>query len=391
MQKKAALKASLKPLVLWVNQGSATSKSWSGTYARKTLPKALEFRWVHNLPEAVRWVGVEIYDADKILMDSFGQPLGTGKAIERNNLLEFSLDRSHFTNINSSALKVRISVYSANPWQSGGQRFSAKAKLLARSDPITLTFTEATIDEFSTSPSINTIKPGGKLFIKGALFGTRQGRVFLTFKQPSEQVKELKITKWEPEAVEGEIPGDIAGFINHDDSGFTLKTAFGLESSFQTVKSMATRHTIQLRFNDPVIELNCSNGAEHNLCNTVNAGTSEDCSGPGQLFKNPRSEGGAASITVFHQNCDVALDWDEGEDSFSIQLKNSWVFRKFEHFNEVSSRSETLDMLLADNLEGRIGDDQLDLVVRWKIGPGRNYVQYGYRIWITGPKGIPYR
>ncbi|MFC2165994.1 hypothetical protein ACFLT2_13490 [Acidobacteriota bacterium] len=387
IKKKSSRQAALKPLVLWVNQGTTTSKSWSAAYTRKTLPKALEFRWVHNLEQAVRWVSIEIYDADKIPVGFFGEPLGTGKAIERNNILEFSLDRSSFKNINSSVIKVRISVYSANPWQKS-QRFQAVPKLLARSEPITLTFTEATIDEFSTSPTLNTIKPGGKLLIKGALFGTDQGRVFLTFKRPVEQVKELRITKWESETVEGEIPRDIEGFINHDDSGFILRTGFGLESTYQMVKSMATRETIQLRYDDPVIKVNCSEGANNNLCNTIYANIGEDCLGPGQLYLHPDVEGGAAAVTVFHQNCDMAVDWDEGEDSFIIQLRNGWVFRNFEHFEKTSNPSNTLTMLTADDLKKWIGADQLNLVVRWKISPGRHYIQYGYRIWITGPKGI---
>ncbi len=389
IKRKSARQAVLKPLVLWVNQGTTTSKSWSSAYTRKTLPKALEFRWIHNLKQAVRWVGIEIYDADKIPVGSYGKPLVTGKAIERNNLLEFSLDRSSFKNINSSAIKVRISVYSANPWLSS-QRFQAVPKLLARSEPVTLTFTEATIAEFSTSPAVNTIKPGGKLLIKGALFGNRQGRVFLTFKQPVEQVKELKITQWESEVVEGEIPRDLEGFIDHDDSGFTLRTDFGLESSYQMVKSMANRDTIQLRYDDPVIELKCSEGADNNMCNTVFAGTEGDCLGPGQLYLDPNVEGGAATITVFHQNCDMGIDWDEGEDSFRIQLRNGWVFRKFEHFKKVSSSDKSLTMLLADDLKKWIGANLLNLAVQWKISPGRDYIQYGYRIWITGPKGVSY-
>jgi hypothetical protein len=390
VKKKSRLQPTLKPLVLWVNQGSTTSKSWSSVYTRKTFPKTMEFRWIHNLEQAVRWVGIEIYGADKIPLKSYGEPLVKGKAIDRNNLLEFSLDRSSFKNINSSAIKVRLSAYSANPWQTS-ERFQALPKLLARSEPVTLTFTEATIDEFSTSPAVNTIKPGGKLIIKGALFGTSQGRVFLSFKRPVEQVKELYITKWESETVEGIIPRDIEGFIDHDDSGFILKTGFGLESAYQMVKSMANRETIQLRYDDPVIEVNCSKGADNNLCNTIYANVGEDCIGPGQLYLNPDVEGGAAAVTVFHQNCDMGIDWDEGEDLFTIQLRNGWVFRRFEHFDKTSNPSSTMTMLLADDLEKWIGADQLNLVVRWKISPGREYIQYGYRIWITGPKGVSHR
>lgn len=390
VKKKSRLQPALKPLVLWVNQGSTTSKSWSSVYTRKTFPKALEFRWIHNLEQAVRWVGIEIFGADKIPLKSYGKPLVSGKAIDRNNLLEFSLDRSSFNNINSSAIKVRISAYSANPWPTS-QGLHTIPKLLARSEPVTLTFTEATIDEFSTSPTPDTIKPGGKLLIKGALFGTVQGRVFLTFKRPFEQVKELNITKWEPETVEGEIPRDIEGFIDHGDSGFILRTASGLESPYQMLKSMASRETIQLRYDDPVIKVNCSKSADNNLCNTIYANVGEKCLGPGQLYLYPDVEGGAATVTVFHQNCDMGIVWDEGEDVFTIQLRNGWVFRRFEHFEKTSTPANTLTMLHANDLKQWIGNDQLNLVVRWKISPGREYLQYGYRIWITGPKGVSHR
>ncbi len=126
------------------------------------------------------------------------------------------------------------------------------------------------------------------------------------------------------------------------------------------------------------------------MCNTVFAGTEGDCLGPGQLYLDPNVEGGAATITVFHQNCDMGIDWDEGEDSFRIQLRNGWVFRKFEHFKKVSSSDKSLTMLLADDLKKWIGANLLNLAVQWKISPGRDYIQYGYRIWITGPKGVSY-
>jgi hypothetical protein len=276
--------------------------------------------------------------------------------------------------------KAMQAVGSSSGIQSRGTRFRA-----FKLGPRVLKYLPKVIGIFTT-PKLGAITPSGTLYIKGEHFGSSKGKINLHLSHPVPQVVALSIEKWSDTKIKAKIPGNISGVMDHQ-AKFQVLSEKGLGGIAWQVRFYANRATKQLKKDDPAVKVaHCSTGADRNYCNGLNTSTGGNCFSTRipPVFKT-------GTIYAQHVNCDSVIDWDEGKDRYSVQLKNGWVFKKVEFTYKTSSNSERIHSgdyaKLRRNLPGQTSWKPS---IRWEVSPGPDQLSYVYWLTIEGPRGVPH-
>ncbi len=248
-------------------------------------------------------------------------------------------------------------------------------------EPMTVKGFTPVIDTVFTTPELWTLTPGGELMLKGKHFGAAAGGVFLKLPPPYQSDVPMPVLSWNTTDIKVRVPEFISGVTDHN-AAFYVQTGDGTASGLQTMNFKAARETKWLKAGDPGVQVAvCSHGANHNLCNDHHHSDS-DCFGPGQKHKD------TATFTVLHQNCDSILDWDEGNDVFTVTLKNGYEIVDIDMFYTLSSISEYLDIPSEASLDADAGATSWAKMIHWEVSPGMDYVQYGFFFQVSGPRGV---
>jgi len=236
------------------------------------------------------------------------------------------------------------------------------------------------IEKVFTVPELWTLTPGGDLFLKGKGFGSQAGKVYLRLQSPYQNDLAMPVQSWSATDVKVKVPANITGVLDHNAAVF-VETKTGTNSGLQTINFKAARVSKSLKMGDPGVQVvTCSNAADHNSCNNHHSGGGS-CFGPGQFFKD------SATFSVFHQNCDMIVDWDDGTDTMKLTLQNGWEIAKIDPVSQKSSSSESLNMPSPASLQAWEGSTSWTKSVSWDISPGADHVRYAFFIMIRGPRG----
>ena len=264
--------------------------------------------------------------------------------------------------------------------QTRGSRFRA-----FKLGPRVLKFLPKVIGIF-TAPKLGAITPGGTLYVKGKHFGSTKGKINLHLSSPVKQVVALSVEKWSDTKIKAKIPWNISGVKDHQ-AGFQVLSGKGIGGIAWKARFYAARRTKQLKVGDPAVKVtHCSTGADRNNCNGLDTSTGGSCFSGAipPVFKK-------ASIYAQHVNCDSVVDWDDGKDRYSVQLKNGWVFKKVEYSQKKSSGSEKIHAPDYGRLRRILpGTTSWNPSIRWEVSPGPDQLSYVYWLTIEGPKGVPH-
>ena len=248
-----------------------------------------------------------------------------------------------------------------------------------------------------TTPKALAVTPKGTLFINGKNFGTgiRQfsstegGKVMLKFRLPMKHFVTLSVVKWTNTNIVAKIPGNISGVKDHKVRLYVRRPK-GLWDKHYTVPFYATRETKYLAQSDPAVKVvQCSVEGDTNVCNGLDVSTG-GCSpfavGPLPPVEQP------ATISAFHENCELIVDWDKGTDKYAITLKNGWVINKIQPGEKGDGwNDQTLrTMEEIQQIFSAPGKPSWNPHIRWQVSPGPGDLHYWYKIWIEGPKGVPH-
>jgi hypothetical protein len=97
------------------------------------------------------------------------------------------------------------------------------------------------------------------------------------------------------------------------------------------------------------------------------------------------------TISAYHVNCDLVVDWDDGSDQFTIELKNKWVIDQIRWGWNPHSTSEKLKLPSAEALTQKYkGASKMTLSVPWEVSPGLDWLSYWIDVDVKGPAGILY-
>jgi len=255
-------------------------------------------------------------------------------------------------------------------------------------------------------PPAGHISPFGTLYLKGEQFGSSKGKIMLHVQvpidkhfhtgvgtvslpgnKPGTRMVQLEITQWNPDKIIAKIPL-VAGVADHA-AVLQVLNAQGLGSPGWNVPFYAMRVNTTLQFGENVTEFQCAiggNPTDVSAClNQVLQGSpGNPCFHSGKIHREK-------TISAYHVNCDLLVDWDKGRDRYTIELKNGWVIRAIRWGWNAHSTSEKLGLPSAQALTDKYkGASTITLWVPFEVSPGPDWLDYWIDVDVKGPAGILY-
>lgn len=197
--------------------------------------------------------------------------------------------------------------------------------------------------------------------VTGQNFGERPGRLIL---QLGTSLRELTGLDWLPRAIAGRVP--LIDSVPDGPAALIVERADGARSPPWSVNFVATRE-VRVVPGGQIVQDSCSNEADYNWCANGYAEPS-----------SPSFNGYHSSIFVF----DAA--GETGFDQFSIPLLNGWRFHHLEYSHGNRAAPPSVSIIDRDSARPRIR-------VNWRNPSGHATINYGFRVYIIGPGGVPHR
>ncbi|MDH5563008.1 MAG: hypothetical protein OEY91_05200 [Nitrospirota bacterium] len=261
------------------------------------------------------------------------------------------------------------------------------------------------VNAIFTSPRLGAVSPQGTVYIKGADFGSSQGKVMLQVNVPVDEyfyvpngtvsltglapgTKQVQLTvqSWSPTQINALVP--IMSGIPDQSAVLKIQNVHGLSNMGLRVSFYAARARVSLEYGENVTHTFCSNNANWGQCLTENVSDLkpfQDVCFSGAKLKADKT------ISAKHTNCDPAVDRDEGKDKYTIELKNNWVIEQIKWGWNPSSTSEKIGLPSAETLTQQYkGLSKMELWVPWEVSPGPDWLDYWVDVDITGPAGVLY-
>lgn len=239
-------------------------------------------------------------------------------------------------------------------------------------------------------PFISNITPGGHVAVKGLLFGNDPGELWLKGLKrwngaPHGDVKLGIATEpgkdfWATKSVLGVIPGTITQ-VKDQPAKLQIKTKMGLWSNEYSVDFRAAKSLVMLKYPDPAVKLiACGTDSNKDVCN----GWADP--DDGDWFA------GFCAQTFYgwHYNVQGAIGVDTGIDTFQITLKNGWELDggTIHGIGPHSGGSASGVGAVPSNVTS--WNPSFNWLVRdsplWD-----NSECHGADVWISGPKGVPWK
>jgi len=205
------------------------------------------------------------------------------------------------------------------------------------------------------------VRPRYTIGVTGQNFGEPRGRLLI---QIGASTRDLTGLDWHPRAIAGQVPAFDG--VPDGPAFLIVERADGARSPTWPVHFVATRE-VRAVPGGLFVEDSCSNEADYNWCSN---GYREPSS--------PSFGGYHSSIFVFDAAGEV------GHDQFSIPLLNGWRFHHLEYSHGNRDAPPTVSILDRDTARPRIR-------VSWRNPSGHATINYGFRVYVVGPGGVPYR
>jgi hypothetical protein len=206
------------------------------------------------------------------------------------------------------------------------------------------------------------VRPGYWMGVSGRSFGDRPGRLLLQL-GPSTYSLAVSAANWRPNAIAGRLGGEISG-VRDGSAALVVERADGARSSGWHVAFVATREVRVVPGGEMRID-SCSDAADFNTCDAA-------------VYS------GAPSLEGFHGS--YVTTGEGGTDQYFIALANGWRLHDLElAFGEIDLPTPTW------NLRGG-GPTSPHIQIHWENPRGVNVNHhYGFRVYVEGPIGVPYR
>jgi hypothetical protein len=215
--------------------------------------------------------------------------------------------------------------------------------------------------------------PGGVVSLPGSKPGTRQ--------------IQLAVLEWSPNKIIAKMPL-VSGVPDHP-AVLQILDAKGIGSPGWKVPFYATRARTTLQFGENVTDFQCAIGGNPTdvsgcLKQVLRGGPGDPCFHSAKVSKEK-------TISAFHVNYDLIIDWDVGRDRYTIDLKNNWVIEVIRWGWNPHSTSEKLNLPSPEALTQKYkGSSNITLWVPWEISPGPDWLDYWIDVDIRGPAGVLY-
>ncbi len=222
-------------------------------------------------------------------------------------------------------------------------------------------------------------QPGGVAAIAGENFGAERGTVVATLKRWNGAARDvsLGVSGWSPTLIEVEWPADIDGVRDQMDAVVEATNATKTHSATWKVFFRAETDYKLLPMSRVTV-ITCGSDGNKNRCNDANPGSNGTC------LIDPFTVKCNGSFWAEHYNCHGAIGEDSGTDGFWIRLANDWRMANV--------------VFLKDAPGGTVGNPAPPFpygsatwkpTVTWSVTPA-DIITYCARVYIIGPKGVPY-
>lgn len=211
------------------------------------------------------------------------------------------------------------------------------------------------------------VMPGFLIGVTGRDFGERPGQVHL---QIGVATYFLTGLDWHSGSIAGRVPTSITG-VPRGPAWLTVERADGRRSNSRPI-TFKPREEVRIMQGGEVRVDSCSNEAEDNWCRSRST-----------------AEPDAPSFEGYHGSPRTDTD-ESGTDLYSVDLAIGWRVLDLEF-----SHGERDMPVPTAHATIRSGDEStrthLSIGVDWRNPRGLVHHHYGFRIYIVGPEGMPYR
>jgi hypothetical protein len=240
-------------------------------------------------------------------------------------------------------------------------------------------------------PFISNVTPGGTLAIKGSWFGDTKGSVRLTGVKRwdgslyggtghlwLQVVTEPGKDFWKPNAILAKVPTYVSQ-VRDQPAKLQVKTSNDRWSNEYPVQLTAAKSFATLPRTDAAVKMvACGTDSNKDVCN---GWVDPD---DGDWFAYTCGQ----TYSAFHLNCWGCIGNDLGTDKFEVTLKNGWTIDGGKvHVNV--EQGEGFAMVSTGN-EVPTGGSSWKPRIEWNVTPNDDLC-HGADVYITGPKGVPWK
>jgi hypothetical protein len=237
--------------------------------------------------------------------------------------------------------------------------------------------------------------PGGQFVLQGTNFNSADGQpgsiVLKIGNKPGVTVihlgqqfyrepyveRQTTVLGWADSHVFGRIPADISG-VTDGVATLEIQRHDGWKSAPFVIHFKATKDLQILPMTDVTVKT-CATQGDTNLCN--NWSDSSQLSIPANVQPTPSLYGSHALFIPTTSN-----DAISGQDVFTLNLQNGWAFDNSYWKNGIYTSGACYDHLAGVDLPSPSVPNRT--VVSWNTTCN---VQYHVSLYITGPKGVPWK
>ena len=220
------------------------------------------------------------------------------------------------------------------------------------------------------------LKPGQKVILEGKLFGKNKGNVYLKGNFPNGKLNFEELVWISDTKISGKIPMSSNGIANHDVK-IILVTSLNFKSNEWPAKFEGREEKI---LTQDAVGVSCGMDGNCNSCNGVKSGCDE-----GSFISGDSNE---YAIYGHHANYWGTVGDDVGDDVYSINLKNGWVFKSIHQILWKKSSSD--EILTGPSPDFPVGQSNWTAVFHWEVSSD-DHASYKFRIMVEGPIGTNYK
>jgi len=276
--------------------------------------------------------------------------------------------------LTSGSLRIRVRWQGHAPAVYGESSFFEIQKILLK--PGVFKAMAPRIDGVLDVP-IGALRPGTKVYLKGSKFGKKKGQILIygNFKGINSPVALVNVNWKNSKQIDGVVPQILNGQPNQTVQ-LKVKTSYNMLSNPWNVNFEGREEKV---LPGSAVIANCSMDANINICNWFSDETGD--------FQRDVCLDDMA-ICAFHKNSWGTIGDDKGNDKFTINLKNGWVFKKMEIL--VWKKTSGDEVLSGPTPPFPVGQSSWTATIHWVASPN-DYVWYKIKIIVEGPIGTSYK
>jgi hypothetical protein len=258
----------------------------------------------------------------------------------------------------------RIKVKEKNKTTTGMSKDPFK---IVRLPPATLKI-KPMITGMFTDP-LGALRVGSRLYINGALFGTKKGEILMYGNFPQSPVSLVDVNWISSKKVNGKVPLFNTTGLPDQTVEIRVKTAENVLSYSKNIGFEGRKEVKLLHLSDVVV-VQCGDDANDNNCNRAAHYT------------------GDLAISGFHRNATATIGDDIDDDIYQISLSNGWILKSMEIVEWHKSSGD--EVLTGPSPAFPAGESNWTATIHWEVSPN-DHVRYGIKITVEGPLGTHFK